>query len=204
MRRYLYYQERLCLNNLMYPQNQQQDLMAKLMANKKMLALVGGIVLVLLFLVPILLAGSKNPTPSRVVTLQSHFTALADFTNEQEDRLIDGGLRRQNATIGILLAGAANDIKTISAQVYGPIEPSPATVAANAARLAEMQAALDASVATNTYDETYKLIVASELQTLDALLAEYASQSSQTVAEVLQNIRERLAKGRELLSNYEL
>lgn len=183
----------------MYPQQQpqNQDVLSKLLANKKLLFLIiGGVVVVLLVIVT-LAANSGNPTPGRVVATQAHLTALADLAKEKADSLNNADLRGQNANLTILISGAVNDIAAVALKQYGAVEADPQTLARQAARLAVVNTATAAAINTNTVDKEYQTQMLAELRIIDTELASLSTASGSTVSQVLTAIRERLSQGRQ-------
>lgn len=186
----------------MQPQN--QDIISKLMANKKQFYMLIGGVLVLIIIIVTIIANSGDKSPSRVIAMQAHLAALADFTANQSDSLNSASLRDQNANIGILLSGAANDITVTTATVYGKTDPNSQAIAANAGRLAEMQAAIDSAINTNTVDIEYQKLLATELKTVESQLTGLSSSGGRTIRELLVDIRERLKLGRDAFEKVSL
>lgn len=189
----------------MYPQQQNQDILSKLFANKKLLILIIVGVVALLITIVTLLANSGSPTPGRIVATQTQLENLSALTSKQSRDLQNGDLRDQNANIGIILAGAKNDLAAMSTQVYGEkTKPDERTLANNAARLAALEADFESARNTNTLDTTYQEAIVKEVATIEQQLVTYASTIKGNTKETLVLIAQHLKQGREAFEKVQL
>lgn len=189
----------------MYPQQQNQDILSKLFANKKLLILVIVGVVALLITIVTLFANSGSPLPGRVVAMKSHLESLSSLTSDQASDLLNGDLRDQNANLGILLAGAKNDVEKMANETYGEKTKADEKVAANnAARLATLEADFESAMNTNTLDTTYQKEMANEVATVEQQLLTYASSAKGTVAQTLLHAANSLKQGREAFEKVQL
>lgn len=191
----------------MYPNqnNQRQDLFAKLLANKKLLFLIVGVLVVLMITVPLLLAATADKTPGRVLAINSHLAALAELSEEQRSELNSASLRDQNANVSIILSGATNDLTAALAQTSAASAVDAQAAARHAARLAAIQAALEEARQTNTLDAQYQKQLVTELEVVETQLTVLSKETKRKVVrETLADIADRLKLGREALAEVSL
>lgn len=191
-----------------YPQPQhQKDLVTLIKENKLQAGIIGGgglFLLVAMVAIIGLFFGGETPLPSKMAATSQHMTLLSEFTDQQHDELISEPILRQNAVNGVMLATAANDINTAITNVYGAAEPSEEVAAVSAGRLAAIEAAMQTSVAANTYDATYKKEMLAELRIINARLASYTEEAPPSVDAVLIDTIKRLTETRKRLEAVEI
>lgn len=183
----------------MYPQNQKQDIFSKLFSNKKLLFLVIGGFIILVLAIVTLAANSGSKTPGKLVAMQTHLAALAEFSRDQGDTLNDADLRDQNANLSILLIGASNDIGTYTLEAFGEIKPDATIAARSATRVAELETITESALNTNTVDTVYRQEMINEVTSIEAQLVSYGADSGTKGRALLESILTRMQKGREAL-----
>ena len=191
----------------MYPNqnNQRQDLFAKLLANKKLLFLIVGVLVVLMITVPLLLAATADKTPGRILAINSHLAALAELSEEQRSELNSASLRDQNANVSIILSGATNDLTAALAQASSASAVDAQAAARHAARLAAIQTALEEARQTNTLDSQYQKQLDTELEVVETQLVVLSKETKRKVVrDTLADIANRLKLGREALAKVSL
>jgi len=191
----------------MYPNqnNQRQDLFAKLLANKKLLFLIVGVLVVLMITVPLLLAATADKTPGRILAINSHLAALAELSEEQRSELNSASLRDQNANVSIILSGATNDLTAALAQASSASAVDAQAAARHAARLAAIQTALEEARQTNTLDSQYQKQLVTELEVVETQLVVLSKETKRKVVrDTLADIANRLKLGREALAKVSL
>ena len=191
----------------MYPNqnNQRQDLFAKLLANKKLLFLIVGVLVVLMITVPLLLAATADKTPGRILAINRHLAALAELSEEQRSELNSASLRDQNANVSIILSGATNDLTAALAQASSASAVDAQAAARHAARLAAIQTALEEARQTNTLDSQYQKQLVTELEVVETQLVVLSKETKRKVVrDTLADIANRLKLGREALAKVSL
>lgn len=189
----------------MYPQQQNQDIFSKLLANKKLLILVIVGVVALLITIVTLIASSGSPLPGRVVAAKAHLEVLSEMTRDQGKELLNGDLRDQNANLGILLAGAKTDLEKVALELYGEKQsPDEKALAANAARAATLEADFESAMNTNTLDTTYQTEMAEEVSKVETQLLTYASGAKGKIGQALLKAADSLKQGREAFEKVQL
>ena len=178
------------------------DIIGNLMANKKRFYLIIGGIVVLLIAIFTLLANSGDKTPAKVAALSTRVSALGEFTRSQSAMITSGEMREQNATLTIVLTGAASDIKALKSIVG--VKPDEEATAANRTRLANLKKKLESALVTNTYDKTYKESITAELLSLQQSVATLGVASGATTKATLTEIYKRLETSRKAFADVKI
>lgn len=173
----------------------QEDLLSKLLNNRRLLFIIGGVIIGVIIL-SIVLTSSKADIQKEIAQLSSQTSEVTSLAEGAQSELDDSSMLASNATIIATLT----DVDASLGALAGAKKIDKATIELQAAHADELATELDSAKVASTYSVTYKKIIIEELDQLALDIRAVSKKTNTTVRSNLQAAATRV----ELLSKLNL
>ena len=165
----------------------QEDLLSKLLGNRRLLFIIGGVIIAMIILSVVLTSG-KTDIQKEVARLASQTAAVSDFAEGAQETLNDSSLLSNNATTIATLTGISVSLNELADNQ----KPNEDATKLQTTHIAELATSLDNAKVINNYNTEYKRIITSELTSLASDMRAVGTQANATVRANLEAAAEKI------------